>query len=126
MASQRPRGRTKGHGGTGLDRSTSMAFAFFHRRHSSAVGLRRSVSSVSSRRHSSPIANNPDEAISESLSDGEAENSGNSRDSHSGSKFPRNLKWRILAKKVLGNVEEEDQGAAGAGSNPDNNGMLNF
>lgn len=77
-----------------LDRSTSAAFAFFSRRHSSAYGLRRSVSSVSSRRHSSPI-NGPNSATS--VSDDEAE--ANAK--------PRSWRWRLLARKVLRNVEEE-------------------
>lgn len=81
---------------SGLDRSTSMAFAFFNRRHSSALGLRRSLSSVSSRRHSSPISQ------SDSLSDSETESK-----SSPTSRFPRSLRWRLLARKVLGNVDEE-------------------
>lgn len=80
---------------SGLDRSSSMAFAFFNRRHSSSIGLRRSVSSVSSRRHSSPISQ------SESLSDSEDTNG------PTASRFPRSLRWRLLARKVLGNVDEE-------------------
>lgn len=87
---------------SGLDRSSSMAFAFFSRRHSSSLGLRRSVSSVSSRRHSSPISQ------SESLSDSEDNHS-----TSSSSRFPRSLRWRLLARKVLGNVDEESASAGG-------------
>ena len=92
-----------------------MAFAFFSRRHSSAAGLRRSVSPVSSRRHSSPISSAADKAENGgSLSDGEADVSSPSR-SGSGSPggrsgyLPRSLRWRLLARKVLGNVDESEE-----------------
>ena len=88
--------------GSGLDRSPSAAFAFFSRRHSASLNLRRSVSSVSSRRHSSPISQ---EAANATTSTSDTEDSpevGNHRTS-----FPRSLRWRLLARKVLGNVEEE-------------------
>ena len=88
--------------GSGLDRSPSAAFAFFSRRHSASLNLRRSVSSVSSRRHSSPISQ---EAANATTSTSDTEDSpevANHRTS-----FPRSLRWRLLARKVLGNVEEE-------------------
>ena len=120
-SSGQPSRPQRGKKSSGLDRSSSMAFAFFHRRHSSSVSLRRSVSSVSSRRHSSPIANNAEDTIIESLSDGE-ESAGSSS---SGSKFPRALKWRLLARKVLGNVEEEDAGSnPGVASSDDGNDVI--
>ena len=105
-------GGSKGSGG-GLDRSSSIAFAFFSRRHSSAAGLRRSVSSVSSRRHSSPISSAAEKAESAvgSLSDGEADSPPSSGHSSPGSRsgFPRSLRWRLLARKVLDNVDESEE-----------------
>ena len=108
-------GGSKGSGGgSSLDRSSSIAFAFFSRRHSSAAGLRRSVSSVSSRRHSSPISSAAEKAESTlgSLSDGEADHSPpNSGHSSPGTRsgFPRSLRWRLLARKVLDNVDESEE-----------------
>ena len=99
-----------GGSGSSLDRSSSMAFAFFSRRHSSTAGLRRSVSSVSSRRHSSPISSAAEKAENGggSLSDGDAElPTSGSPGSRSG--FPRSLRWRLLARKVLGNVDESEE-----------------
>ena len=112
-----PRPSAKGGGsGSSLDRSSSMAFAFFSRRHSSAAGLRRSVSSVSSRRHSSPISSAADKAENGgSLSDGEADVGSSPSRSRSGSPggrsgyLPRSLRWRLLARKVLGNVDESEE-----------------
>ena len=109
-------------GGTGsnLDRSSSMAFAFFSRRHSSAytaAGLRRSVSSVSSRRHSSPISSAAEKAEKAeqaengggSLSDGDASPTSPTSARHLGSRSFRSLRWRLLARKVLGNVDESEE-----------------
>ena len=91
-----------------------MAFAFFSRRHSSAAGLRRSVSSVSSRRHSSPISSAADKAENGgSLSDGEVTDVSSPGGSRSGSPGGRSgfrsLRWRLLARKVLGNVDESEE-----------------
>ena len=97
-----------GSGSSSLDRSTSAAFAFFSRRHSASLNLRRSVSSVSSRRHSSPINTEANNGAA-STSDTEDAGGGPSGNGISrNSSFPRSLRWRLLARKVLGNVEEED------------------
>ena len=109
-----PRSSASGGTGSGLDRSSSMAFAFFSRRHSSAAGLRRSVSSVSSRRHSSPISSAADKAENGgSLSDGEVTDVSSPSGSRSGSPGGRSgfrsLRWRLLARKVLGNVDESEE-----------------
>lgn len=90
---QKPRNKAS----SGLDRSSSMALAFFNRRHSSTLGLRRSVSSVSSRRHSSPISQNSEADEAQGAN----------------KKIPRSLRWRLLANKVLGNVDEEDSSTHG-------------
>ena len=94
-ATQRPRNKAN----SSLDRSSSMALAFFNRRHSSTLGLRRSVSSVSSRRHSSPISQNSED--------------GSETGGAGAKKIPRSLRWRLLANKVLGNVDEEDSSTHG-------------
>ena len=123
MASPKGRkGPSAGSGGSGsnLDRSSSMAFAFFSRRHSSAytaAGLRRSVSSVSSRRHSSPISSAAEKAEKAeqaengggSLSDGDASPTSPTSARHLGSRSFRSLRWRLLARKVLGNVDESEE-----------------
>ena len=51
---------------------------------------------MSSRRHSSPI-HNSDEA------------SENTETASEHKKIPRSLRWRLLASKVLGNVDEEHE-----------------
>ena len=114
-------GSVGGSSGSNLDRSSSMAFAFFSRRHSSAYtagGLRRSVSSVGySRRHSSPISSAAEKAEKAeqaengggSLSDGDASPTSPTSARHLGSRSFRSLRWRLLARKVLGNVDESEE-----------------
>lgn len=115
-----PSAGSGGGSGSNLDRSSSMAFAFFSRRHSSAytaAGLRRSVSSVSSRRHSSPISSAAEKAEKAeqaengggSLSDGDASPTSPTSGRHLGSRSFRSLRWRLLARKVLGNVDESEE-----------------
>ena len=109
-----------GSGSSSLDRSTSAAFAFFSRRHSASLNLRRSVSSVSSRRHSSPINTEANNGAA-STSDTEDAGGGPSGNGISrNSSFPRSLRWRLLARKVLGNVEEEDNNGGGGTQQPRN------
>ena len=116
-----PSAGSGGSSGSNLDRSSSMAFAFFSRRHSSAYtagGLRRSVSSVGySRRHSSPISSAAEKAEKAeqaengggSLSDGDASPTSPTSARHLGSRSFRSLRWRLLARKVLGNVDESEE-----------------
>ena len=92
-------------GSTGLDRSSSTAFAWLSRRHSASLNLRRSVSSVSSRRHSSPIE------VKAAVASSTGNNSdNNSENSSSSSSSPKSIskRWKKVVHKVLGNVEEEE------------------
>ncbi len=102
-------------GSSSLDRSTSAAFAFFSRRHSSTA-LRRSQSSAcSSRRHSSPLntgGRNGASAAEADSSDNDPEAGGGRSPSYS-----RSLKWKQLARKVLGNVDEEDKNELSSSGN---------
>ena len=98
MSSNAPPAASRRKPNSSLDRSSSMALAFFNRRHSSTQ-VRRSASSISSRRHSSPI--HSDDKASDSAS---ASASGEDH-----KRIPRSLRWRLLASKVLGNVDEEHE-----------------
>ena len=95
-----------GSSGSGLDRSSSTAFAWLSRRHSASLNLRRSVSSVSSRRHSSPIEVKA--AAAASVATNSTGNSDNTAENSSSSPKSISKRWKKVVHKVLGNVEEED------------------
>ena len=109
------------------DKSEKRGFAIFDRRHSAnTFGVRRSVSNVgffSSRRNSTPTPQttvngaSPAAASPASTSkSGQTSNGGASKvenespsgHPYSGKRHVRAEKWQLLARKVLGNLEEED------------------
>lgn len=109
------------------DKPEKRGFAIFDRRHSAnAMRVRRSVSSVgffSSRRNSTPTPQAPINGVTSSATltstttTSPANNVGaaNVENNYplggppmSGKRHIRAEKWQILARKVLGNLEEED------------------
>jgi len=126
------------------EKSEKRGFAIFDRRHSAnTFGVRRSVSNVgffSSRRNSTPATQTLPNGVSTTTSTtsttttaasapatsspasnggaGNLESKSPGNSFHSGKRPVRAEKWQLLARKVLGNLDEEDFEDSSAGSKP--------